>query len=130
MRILSKHRGYIPRAPGGRSGFKLNPAPRDHVLRSTGSAQKPLRPRVSRSCRNTGNLVSVPCVPQNSFGRLHTLMTLCLVNVRSVRPKSADLLELVCDMKSDVICVTETWLTPDDVAARNQATPSCYALLD
>ena len=57
-------------------------------------------------------------------------MTLSLVNVRSVRPKSADLLEVVCDMKSDVICLTETWLTPDDVAASNQATPSCYALLD
>ena len=105
--------------------FKLNPGPR-----STGSAQKPLRPRVSRSCRNIGNLVLVPCVPENSFGRLHTPMTLSLVNVRSVRPKSADLLELVCDMKSDVICLTETWLTPDDVAARNEATPSCYALLD
>ena len=110
--------------------FKLNPGPRDHVLRSTGLAQKPLKPRVSRSYRNTGNLVSVPCVPQNSYGRLHTPMTLSLVNVRSVRPKSADPLELVCDMKSDVICLTETWLTPDEVAARNQATLSGYALLN
>ena len=46
-------------------------------------------------------------------------MTLSLVNVCSVRPKGADLLDLLCDMKSDVICLTETWLTPDDVAARS-----------
>ena len=110
--------------------FKLNPGPRDHVSRSTGSEQNPLTFRVFRPCRNTGNLVSVPRIPQNSSGRLHTPTTLSVVNLRSVRTKSAYFLELVCDTKSDVICLTETWLTPDDVAARNQAIPSGHTLLD
>lgn len=108
--------------------FKLNPGPRDHVSRSIGSEQNPLTFRVFRPCRNTGNLVSVPRILQNSSGRLDMPTTLSLVSLRSVRTKSAVFLELVCE--SDVICLTETWLTPDDVAARNQVIPSCYMLLD
>ena len=130
MRILSKHRGYTPRAPGGRSGIQAQPRLKGPCFALFRFSTKPAKtqgfPIMSKHRK--------PCLgtlcPANSFGRLHTPMTLSLVNVRSVRSKSADLLELVCDMKSDVICLTETWHTQNDVAARNRATPSGYELLD
>ena len=38
----------------------------------------------------------------------------CLLNVRSIRKKSASFLEFVKDNNADLIAVTETWLRPED----------------
>ena len=38
----------------------------------------------------------------------------CLLNVRSIRNKSASFLEFVKDNNADLIAVTETWLRPED----------------
>ena len=41
-------------------------------------------------------------------------LTGCLLNVRSIRNKSASFLEFVKDNNADLIAVTETWLRPED----------------
>ena len=38
----------------------------------------------------------------------------CLLNIRSIRNKSASFLELVKENNGDLIAVTETWLKPQD----------------
>ena len=38
----------------------------------------------------------------------------CLLNVRSIRNKSASFLEFVKDHNADLIAVTEAWLRPED----------------
>ena len=38
----------------------------------------------------------------------------CLLNIRSIRNKSASFLEFVKDNNADLIAVTETWLRPED----------------
>ena len=38
----------------------------------------------------------------------------CLLNVRSIRNKSASFLEFVKDNNADLIAITETWLRPED----------------
>ena len=38
----------------------------------------------------------------------------CLLNIRSIRNKSASFLEFVKDNNTDLIAVTETWLRPED----------------
>lgn len=41
-----------------------------------------------------------------------------------------NLLEFVFLSKADLIAITETWLTPDDVAVRREVTPSGYKIID
>ena len=38
----------------------------------------------------------------------------CLLNIRSIKNKSASFLEFVKDSNTDLIAVTETWLRPED----------------
>ena len=38
----------------------------------------------------------------------------CLLNIRSIRNKSASFLEFIKDNNADLIAVTETWLRPED----------------
>ena len=38
----------------------------------------------------------------------------CLLNIRSIRNKSASFLEFAKDINTDLIAVTETWLRPED----------------
>lgn len=45
-------------------------------------------------------------------------LSLCLLNARSVRNKSAVLMDYLCDCKADLYAKTETWLTEDDAAVR------------
>ena len=57
-------------------------------------------------------------------------LSLSLVNIRSVKSKSADFLEFVLASQADIVTLVKTWLTPDDVAARKEAVPNGYMLLD
>ena len=51
---------------------------------------------------------------------------LCLANVRSIKPKSAALLNCMASRRADLFAVTETWLTPLDVAAKLEIVPPGY----
>ena len=51
----------------------------------------------------------------------------CLLNVRSIRNKSASFLEFVKDNNADLIAVTETWLRPEDTESLiSSITPPGY----
>ena len=51
---------------------------------------------------------------------------LCLANVRSIKPKSAALLNCMASRRADLFAVTETWFTPLDVAAKLENVPPGY----
>ena len=93
--------------------FKLSPGP---VANST--------PRIASTLRNNDihrnkSLLS-PC---NS-------LTMGLLNIRSLRNKTADFVDYVCETKEDLFAITETWLCPSDDAIRNELCPVGYVSAD
>ena len=59
-----------------------------------------------------------------------TPLSLCLLNSRSVRNKSAAFFDYICECKADLVAVTETWLSCCDDAIRVELCPDGYKLLD
>ena len=57
-------------------------------------------------------------------------LSLCLLNARSVRNRSAVLLDYLCDCKADLYAMTETRLTEDDAAVRAELNLDGYNFLD
>lgn len=57
-------------------------------------------------------------------------LTLCSVNARSVKSKSADFFDLVVNSAADLVAITETWLTESDSAARLEIIPPGYQLIN
>ena len=57
-------------------------------------------------------------------------LSLCLLNARSVRNKSAVLMDYLCDCKGDLYAITETCLTEDDAAVRAESNLDRYNFLD
>ncbi|CAB4020270.1 RNA-directed DNA polymerase from transposon X-element, partial [Paramuricea clavata] len=49
---------------------------------------------------------------------------------RSVRNKTADILDYICECKLDVVGITESWLCSDDAAVRTELCPDRYKFLD
>ncbi|KAL9955196.1 hypothetical protein ACROYT_G036483, partial [Oculina patagonica] len=110
--------------------FKLNPGPTDcddtsnfHSHHSR-SRHVPL----SSQSRNPSNLITVNRLPFNKNS--NALLSLCLLNSRSVRNKSAAIFDYICECKADLIAVTETWLNSHDDAVREELCPDGYKLLD
>jgi exonuclease III len=54
----------------------------------------------------------------------------CVLNARSVRNKTADILDYICECKLDVVGITESWLSSDDAAVRTELCPDGYKFLD
>ena len=53
---------------------------------------------------------------------------MCLLNIRSLRNKTADFVDYVCETKGDLFAITETWLCPSTI--RNESCPVGYVLAD
>ena len=70
---------------------------------------------------NPGNLININC--STRLNGHHHPMTLCTFNARSVKNKSADIVDYVCDCKADLFAITETWLGADDAAVRAELCP-------
>ena len=49
-----------------------------------------------------------------------------LINIRSLTPKAVIVNEMITDNSFDVLCLTETWLKPNDYIGLNESTPSNY----
>ncbi|XP_041466267.1 uncharacterized protein LOC121416820 [Lytechinus variegatus] len=77
--------------------------------------------------RGISNLVQIPRSHINSAGQ--ESLTLCTVNFRSLRNKSAAVLDYVRDSKADLYAITETWLTENDAAVINDIVPPGYKFL-
>ncbi|CAB4007827.1 Hypothetical predicted protein [Paramuricea clavata] len=61
-----------------------------------------------------------PPTVRNSF------ISLCLVNAQSIRNKTIDLVEYVCENKFDLVAITETWLRNIDDAITVELCPGGY----
>ena len=80
--------------------------------------------------RCQANLINVPCLPHLLNDRFRNSMLLCIFNARSVRNRTADIRDYVCDSKADLYTITETWLNTDDAAVRAELFPEGFQLID
>ena len=55
---------------------------------------------------------------------------MCLMNTQSIRNKTADFVDYVCENKLDLVAVTETWLKATDDSIRAQLCPTGCKFLD
>uniref|UniRef100_A0A8C1ETF6 Reverse transcriptase domain-containing protein n=1 Tax=Cyprinus carpio carpio TaxID=630221 RepID=A0A8C1ETF6_CYPCA len=53
-------------------------------------------------------------------------ITFGLINIRSLTPKAVIVNEMITDNSFDVLCLTETWLKPNDYIGLNESTPPNY----
>ena len=62
--------------------------------------------------------------------RLHKQILLCNLNARSVRSKTAQILDFIVDRKVDLVAITEHWLTANDLAVKAELCPDGYYVVD
>ena len=91
--------------------FKLNPGP-EHQHKGS----------LSTEARNLSNGAI--------NGNCRLPLSLCLFNSRSIKNKSADIFDYVCDCKADLFAITETWLNANDDAVRAELCPTSYKISD
>ena len=57
-------------------------------------------------------------------------LLLCSLNTRSVRNKTDDILDYVCDCKADLLAFTDTWLRGEHSTVRVNLCPDGYKFMD
>ena len=96
--------------------FKLNPGPKGIPAIVSTRSNHIRENQLSSSSPNISNSVSVPRSSALDPIIVEKHLSLCLLNACSVKNKTADLFDYVCDCKADLVAITETWLTTDDAA--------------
>lgn len=144
--VLCETRKYR-RSRGGKQVKKKQEMQRNTRIGTLVTRQRPQRQ--SRGYRNQSNLIVVNVCSKKSYNGLSTSerkdaniptttspsatknnTVFCLLNSQSLNNKSADFIDYVCDIKADIIAVTETWFTENDSAAKILCTPQGYKLFD
>ena len=74
------------------------------------------------------NLVRINCVSDLRLRTLATLLTMRMLNVRSIANKSALFVDYINECKADLFAITETWLSDNDSAVCYEITPPGYKL--
>ena len=112
--------------------FKLNPGPAGRSIPTIVSTREKPRHNNGNGRRNPQNLRSV--LPNRLYLPLVThfqsSLSLCLLNTRSIRNKTAMLVDYLCDLKADLYAITETWLTEKDAAVRAELALDGYNFVD
>ena len=111
--------------------FKINPGPNIASLGIQSRSFATGKCNTKKSSRNTRNLIKINCSMDASVlnrNRVHSLL-LCSLNPRSVRNKTADIYDYVCDCKSDLFAFIESWLRDDDAAVMAEMCPYGYKFI-
>ncbi len=63
---------------------------------------------------------------KNVYNTEKQMITLGLLNIRSLSTKVLFVNDMITDHKLDVLCLTETWLKPDEYIILNESAPQDY----
>ena len=99
---------------------------------STVIGHRPISPymRVRSSQQHHDNLIPVT-LTANPLVCPTTTASLCIINARSVRNKTTDILDHIHEHDLDIVAITETWLTnkDSDLPVTRALTPPGYNLI-
>ncbi len=79
---------------------------------------------------NNENLINIKLQKSSFKDQSRNRFSFSLVNTRSVKKRTADVVDYVIGNHTDVCILTETWLTPLDTVHRAQLEPSGYKFKD
>ena len=109
--------------------FKFNPGPSGRPIPIIVS----VRDEPGQTHNNGHNSKNLSCVQPAKLrptNMSQSLLSFCLMNTRSVRNKTAMLMDYICDLKADLYAMTETWLTENDASVRVELISDGYNVSD
>ena len=110
--------------------FKLNPGPVNGTI-PTIAFVRGSRKRCG-SLRHPQNLINVNTSDPNTrfSGNFNHPLSVCPLNARSVKNKTALILNYIRDYSADLYAITETWLTDKDASVKAEFCPAGYNFID
>ena len=110
--------------------FKLNPGPVNGTI-PTIAFVRGSRKRCG-SLRHPQNLININISDPNtrSSGNFNHPLSVCPLNARSVKNKTALILDYIRDYSADLYAITETWLTDKDASVKEEFCPAGYNFID
>ena len=108
--------------------FNLNPGPTGYAhITSIVSSRIESR---AHPCREPARDTLISVERNAIFGNLENwAFQLCSLNARSLKNKSSDFVDLVCDLRAELFTLCESWLNDLDSAILSELTLPSYAKL-